>query len=332
MPGQSRRGAGVPVSEVVTLALPFFGLIFLGYGIGKLGLVPPGGLVGLNVLVLYLALPALFFRLIAETPIADLTNWGFVLTAAFATYCTFAIAFTLAALRNGGNIPEATVQGLAGAYSNSGYMAPGLTLAAFGPAAATPTALIFCFDNALLFILTPVMMAVGGAGASTPGALAGTLARRVLLHPFILATLLGVIAAALRFQPPAPVDQLLTLLSGAAAPCALFALGLTVALRPVRRVPEELPALVVVKLVLHPAIVYVLLSWVGNFDEVWMYTAVLMAALPQAANVYVLASQYGAYVERASTTILVGTVASIGTVTALLWAMKGGLLPPDLFP
>jgi predicted permease len=320
------------VSTVVTLALPFFGLIFLGYGIGRLGLVPAGGLVGLNVLVLYLALPALFFKLIAETPIADLTNWSFVLTAAFATYCTFAIAFTLAAFRNGGNIPEATIQGLAGAYSNSGYMAPGLTLAAFGAAAATPTALVFCFDNALLFILTPVMMAVGGAESGTAADLARNLARRVLLHPFILATLLGVIAAATGFVPPGPLDQLLTLLSGAAAPCALFALGLTVALRPVKRVPDELPVLVFVKLFVHPAIVYVLLSWVGNFDDVWMYTAVLMAALPQAANVYVLASQYGAYVERASTTILVGTVASIVTVTALLWLMSSGVLPPDLFP
>jgi predicted permease len=50
----------------------------------------------------------------------------------------------------------------------------------------------------------------------------------------------------------------------------------------------------------------------------WVATAVLMASLPPALNVFVMASQYQTYVERASSTILVGTVASVVTVTELL--------------
>ena len=47
-----------------------------------------------------------------------------------------------------------------------------------------------------------------------------------------------------------------------------------------------------------------------------MFTAVLMASLPPALNVFVIANQYQVYVERASTAILVGTLASVVTVTA----------------
>jgi len=74
------------------------------------------------------------------------------------------------------------------------------------------------------------------------------------------------------------------------------------------------------------------LSLAGNFDPVWVWSAVLLAALPTATNVYVIADQYGVWVERASATILVTTILSVVTVTALLYAIKSGALPPDLFP
>jgi predicted permease len=56
-----------------------------------------------------------------------------------------------------------------------------------------------------------------------------------------------------------------------------------------------------------------------------------MAALPPALNVFVLASQYQSYVERASTVILIGTALSAATVTLLLWLIAERRLPPRLF-
>jgi predicted permease len=103
-------------------------------------------------------------------------------------------------------------------------------------------------------------------------------------------------------------------------------------LREVKRVPGEVPLLLFIKLIVHPVIVWVLLSWIGNFDREWMFTAVLMAALPPALNVFVIANQYHSYVERASTAILIGTLASVGTVTALLLLVAHDSIPYDLFP
>ena len=206
-------------------------------------------------------------------------------------------------------------------------MAPGLTLAAFGSAAAAPTALIFSFDNAMLFTLVPLMMALGGSERATGAALARVIGRQVLLHPFILATLAGFLAAAVGLKPPGPIDGILTFLRSAAAPCALFALGVTLAQKPVGKVPFDLPVLIAIKLVVHPLIVYLLLTWIGGFDRVWIYSAVLMAALPPAANVYVLAQRYDSYVARASAGILLGTLASIVTVTVVLSFLIGDGAP-----
>jgi predicted permease len=316
--------------EVAGLALPFFGLIFLGVLAGRIWRRSESDLAWLNLFVLYFALPALFFQLISRTPIGELANGAFVFATSLATFTAFAIAFAISLARNGGNIAEGTVQGLIGGYGNVGYMGPPLAIVALGSPAAVPAALIFCFDVALVFTLTPLMMAFAGAGGESRRTLLLGIPGRVLLHPFILATLIGVAAAALELRPPASLDRLLTLLAGSAAPCALFALGITVASRPLKRVPLELPFLIAVKLIVHPLLAFAMLTFIGGFQKLWIETAVLMASLPPAATIYVIATQYNVYVLRASSAILLGTAASVFTVTGILYLVTHDLLPAAL--
>ena len=96
--------------------------------------------------------------------------------------------------------------------------------------------------------------------------------------------------------------------------------------------PRELGPIALLKLIVHPLLCYVVLSWVGDFSPVWLFSAVLLAALPTATNVFVIAQQYHVWVERASASILLTTCISVATVTGLLYLIKGGMLPPDLFP
>jgi len=104
-------------------------------------------------------------------------------------------------------------------------------------------------------------------------------------------------------------------------------LGVTVALRPLDRMPWEVPFLVAIKLAIHPAIVLVLLSLLGPFNDAWMAAAVLMAALPPALNVFVMARQYDSWVAQASGSVLLGTLASVVTLTAVMWLVKTHGLP-----
>ena len=192
------------MQDVISLSLPFFGLIFLGYGSGKYIKIPEAGLAWLNFFVIFIALPALFFRLLAKTPIDQLANFAYVAATTFSTYCAFAIAFAVGVLTTRGRIPEATIQALGGSYSNIGYMGPGLTLAALGPAATVPTALIFCFDNILLFTLTPLMMAIAGTENQSFSKTVLVVLKRIFTHPFIVATIIGVLAAAINSSRPRP--------------------------------------------------------------------------------------------------------------------------------
>ena len=290
------------MTQVLALITPLFGLMVIGYIAGRIARLPLEGLAWLNFFVIYIALPAMFFKLLAQTSLSGSTGFRLVVITTFATlliYCvSFFIALVYRYLRTGdANIGEATVQGFAGAYGNVGYMGAPLALAAFGPAAIAPAALIFSFDNALHFTLAPMLMAIDdqdkGNNRVQPLKLLGAIGWKIISHPFILATIAGLSAAAFEYTPPEPIDNILGLLAGAAAPSALFMMGVTAALRPLKRVPLELGYLVPIKLILHPLLVYWLLTTLGNVPPVFIQTAVLLAALPVAANVYIVAEQYG---------------------------------------
>jgi predicted permease len=319
------------MSEILRLILPFFGVLFLGYGAGRLRRVSEDGLAGLDFFVTYLAMPALFFRLVAATPLTDAGGFTFVVTTTFSTYCAFAIAFSLGALTNGGQITQGTIQGLVGSYSNIAMLAPALVLPAFGAAAALPMALVFTFDNALVVATAPLMMTLGGTVRVDSAELAQKIARQALLHPLVIATILGLIFAFTGLTMPQPIDAIFAMLGGAAAPAALFVVGVSLAGRTIDRLPPELPVLIGIKLIAHPLIVYLLLSWVGDFDPVWVRAAVLMAALPPATGVIAIARDYKSYGEWATVGVLLGTVISISTVTVVLILLVRDVLPADPF-
>lgn len=310
--------------DVVALIVPFFGLIAVGAAVGRVKKLPLAELGWLNTFVIYVALPALFFQLLSRTPVEKLTQWGFIGVNVGTTLTVLLLALGLGLMVSRGNLAVATVQGLAGAYGNIGYMGPGLALLVFGPEAAVPVALIFCFENILHFSLTPALMALSGQAAGRPLVLAGRVARQIVTHPFIVATALGVGAAFADVAMPAPIERLIGYLAQAAAPCALFAMGVTLALRPMTRIPVELTYIVPMKLLVHPALMAATLTVLGPFEPLWVSTAVLLAALPTATNVFVMAQQYHVWTDRASATILVTTLLSVLTVSLALYLLRAG--------
>jgi malonate transporter len=310
--------------DVLNLALPYFGLIFIGFACGKLGKLPETGLAWMNFFILYVSLPALFFRIMSRTPFDELDNLPFVVATTLATAAAFCLSAVAGRLFGRLSIRQATMAGLSGSYGNIGYMGPGLALAVLGTKAAAPTALIFCFDCIFLFSIVPLSMALTGKHRRDLLPTIGIVVREIVFHPLIMAACCGALAAALHLRLPIALDNTLGFLQNAAAPVALFVLGVTVALRPMGRIPWEVPGVVAVKLIIHPLIVFALMIWFGPFTPEWAATAVLMASLPPALNVFVIARQYDIWVEPASVAVLIGTFVSVVTLTSVMVLLKTG--------
>ena len=312
--------------DILNLAIPYFGLIFIGFACGKARGLPEQGLAWMNFFLLYVSLPALLFGIMSKTPFEELNNPPFLIATTLGTSGAFVLA--MFAGRMTGKLPlrEATLAGLSGAYGNIGYMGPGLALAVLGAKAAAPTALIFCCDSIFLFSIVPLLIALTDREHQSALHTLGVVIRQIVLNPLIMSACAGALAAALHLHPPVAIDNTLQFLQNAAAPVALFVLGVTVALRPFGRVPWEVPGVIAVKLLIHPLMVLGLMLLFGPFAQPWAATAVLMAALPPALNVFVMARQNDSWIEPASVAVLIGTFASVVTLTTVMWLLQTGRL------
>jgi predicted permease len=314
------------MADILNLALPYFGLIFIGFACGKTRGLPESGLAWMNFFLLYVSLPALLFRIMSDTPFSELNNPPFLIATTLATVSAFVLAMVAGRIIGDLSLRKATMAGLAGAYGNIGYMGPGLALAVLGAKAAAPTALIFCCDSIFLFTIVPLLMALTDREHPSFLHAIGIAARQIVMNPLIMSAVLGALVAAFHIPLPTALDRTLLFLQNAAAPTALFVLGVTVALRPFDRVPWEVPGVIAVKLLIHPLIVFGLMLLFGPFAQPWAATAVLMAALPPALNVFVIARQNNTWIEPASVAVLIGTFASVVTLTSVMWFIQSGRL------
>ena len=259
--------------DILNLALPYFGLIFIGFACGKAKGLPEQGLTWMNFFLLYVSLPALLFGIMAKTPFEQLNNPPFLIATTLGTASAFAVALVAARAIGGLTLREATLAGLSGAYGNIGYMGPGLALAVLGSKAAPPTALIFCCDSIFLFTIVPLLIALTDRKHPSPFHAIGW-GPADHLNPLIMSACAGALTAALRIHSPVAINNTLLFLQNTAAPTALLVLGITVALRPFGRMPWEVPGVVAVKLVIHPLPFCGLMLLIGTFASVITLTSV----------------------------------------------------------
>lgn len=290
------------------LIAPFFIYILIGVLAEKLLHIEEAGQRWLDAFIFYVALPALLFQSVRVMPddVAHLP--GFLAITTAATGLMFTFGWLIGRFNPGANHPA--VYGLAASYSNIGYMGPTLTVAVLGPAAGAPAAFIFCADVLLIFTIWPAM--ISDKGRSLRGLFASL--RKVVSHPFIIAVLAALAFSATGWRLPNFLDTPLTGFQNAAAPTALFSLGLTLARHKAGQPGATLTACLCLKLIAHPAAVALAFAMVGGFDPLWVAAAIIMGALPPAANVYVMARAEQISVPLAARTVLFGTAFSAVTL------------------
>jgi predicted permease len=191
-----------------------------------------------------------------------------------------------------------TVGTLASSYVNAGNVGLPLAVYLLGDAVAVVPTLLF-----QLLVLAPVAFVVLDAGAAQGGGStepvpvgvrARAALRRTLGNPIIVATLVGLVLAALPWDLPDVVYEPFRLVGAAAAPLALLTFGMSLALPRTRDTAAPRPDLALA--VSLRTVVQPLLAWtIGTALSLPAHTllgVVAMAALPTAQNVLVYAMQY----------------------------------------
>ncbi len=310
---------------ILTVAFPVFALVGIGWLGGRLRLLGAHGTTALNGFVTWFALPAMLFGALAKVHLEEILNWPFVAVFGGSMLATYVIGMVAARVVARAGLAHMSLHGLAASFGNVGYMGIPLCVAAFGPQGALPATLAVVLGAAGLLTLALVVAEFGGDNPPPSRAAAvSRVAGAVLRSPIMQAVVLGMLVSALALPIPAPIGRFLDLLASAAGPCALFAIGHFLSEQGVGEEWREVGWASFGKVLLQPLLAFALLAVVPAMDDMWMKSALLLAALPSAANCFVLAREYGRFVAGASATILVSTVASVFTVSALVVLLRIG--------
>jgi malonate transporter len=304
--------------SIFDTALPFFALIFCGYGAGRLRLLDETAAAGVNTFVFYFALPAFLFGLMSSSPIGDVVNGPFIGAYVTASLSVFVLAALVGRRLFAIGRAEAAVQGLAAVLANTGYMGIPLISAVFGREAAVPIVVGLTLDGILIIPLGIVIIESSKERAESLPATAISTFTALAKNPLILSIFAGLAASTIGLDTPTPLANFLDLLGGTAGPCALFALGATLAGRKVAGGAAEVSYMTFMKLAVHPTALFFTTTLLFDVQPLWATAALLGAALPIAANVFIVARQYDVYVVRTSSAVLVSTAVSVVSVSGLL--------------
>jgi len=307
--------------DVLNISIPFFALIFLGFGAHAIGFIDVAGARTMSKFAFYVTLPPFMFLKITASDPAAILNWGFIWRYESSTILIYLTAALIAQLLFRLGRLESGIFGLNVAYPNYGYMGIPLAILAFGDEAALPMALILFADTIVLLTLTACFVSGNEGG---PVAAIKRISFTMIANPLVIAVLAGLLFSASGLILPKIPQQFGTLLAGAAAPVALFALGATLFGQPVRAAAAEVSAISLLKLILHPLLVALFFLGLPGQEPLWVKVAILSSCLPVAANVFMLANHYGAYTGRTASAILMSTALASATVPIILyWLFYG---------
>jgi predicted permease len=299
------------------LSLPVFGVIGIGWAATRAHLLASGALDALNIFSFRFALPALVLRLIAGQPLRQSFNPGFYAGYLASGAVVFMLVLGVSRLTAASTVAAAGAHATTATVSNLGFLGPPLMLAFFGERGAGPLAMAILAEIMVLLSLGGVFM---GANGDARGGIGSQILRGTVFNPVVAAIVLGAVLAGTGLALPEPITRFLAFLGGAAGPTALFALGGALALQRLDRGTAVAACLIsLVKLVGYPLFTWLVLSHVMTLEPFWVQAGILVACLPSAGNIYVLAQRYDADPSRVSATILLSTIASVATFPCAAW-------------
>ena len=294
----------------------------MGFLAVRLGAIGQIGAKQLVLFVFNVAIPIMLFYRIVAIDYPERIEWSFLLAYYGGTFATYAAGMASARFVFRRPLQEQAIYGMGAGFSNTVLLGIPLMASAFGPEATLPVFLIITFHSATLLPVSVALIVAGRrhGGGGTPFRVSRLLVE-VLANPIIIGIVLGVAANAAGVVLPGPVDAFAGGMATIAIPCALVALGASLARYPLTGQLGPASVLAVLKLVLHPLLAWVIAVPILGLGAPWAPVVVVMAGMPSGAMVYLFGARYETASSVAAGTVVVTSAASVVTLSILLVLM-----------
>ena len=295
--------------HLISLTAPLFLLVLLCFSLSGFGW-PRSASDALTRFVFTVAVPTLLFRLMSD--FSRLPRVDARLLVAFFGGClaVYIVGRLVGAALFRMDGASQSVFAMGGIFSNNVLLGIPLAKVTLGEASLPAVSLVLVFNSLVLWTLVTISVEWARHRDLSPRGLVRT-TRGVVANPVVGSILAGTAFGFLGLPLPGVVDQTLQMVSQAAVPLSLIALGMGLAEFGVRAGWRESVTISILKLVAQPAAVYAL-ARVLALPPLETAAVVMLAALPVGANVYLMSRQFG---------VLSGPVASSIVLTTALAAL-----------
>ncbi len=298
--------------QTVTLVVPLFALIFLGYGLRKTGFFSPAFASEANRLVYYIALPAMILTEMLEVSAGELLQPQLVIGLPLVVLATAAVGVAVSPLikrERRGAFAQLCYR------ANFAYFGLPIVSTALGPASLGYIGVIVAVGiivNTTLTVLLLKLMAPEPDSSSIAKRLAG-----VFRNPLIIAVVLGLLASFSDLVIPTILLETLRLIGRTGLPLILLVIGFSLSFSRLGRSLALNSAAAFVKLAVMPLIAYTIATLVFGADGMLRDVLVLMCAMPTAAASQSFAALFGADEQVTAAGVSLSTLASMLTIP--LW-------------
>lgn len=291
---------------------PVFAIMLIGFIMGRWGFFNLEDARAVNKFVFYVVLPPLIFALVLAAPVKDI-NYQLVFVYFLSEVILIIVSALLIRRLFRRSTAESVLLGMASGFVNHVFFIMPIVTELYGEAALVPLSALIFIDTIVVFGgMTVCMEVVSNRGGSLTSVFSS-----FMRNPVLIAMLIGLIVNIVGVELHDGVATFTSFAGRAAPPASLFALGVTLAGS--RFLPLDAPASLVtlIKIVVHPLLVWGLLGWAGNLDPVWTSTVHLTAAGPCGAMPFVLALQYRVRADSIGMALVYSTVASLVTLSII---------------
>ncbi|MBI2419370.1 MAG: AEC family transporter [Ignavibacteriales bacterium] len=303
---------------IAATVFPVFIIILLGYFLFIRKIINKEFNSAASRLVFNIALPCLVFKEIANAPLDQMIDTGFVAFIYVATFLSAMLAWVIGLrFRGNGASQGAFVQGsfrgnfaiiglaLLGNTGNSLLMTKGAIALAF----------ILPFYNVLSILVLALPL------KQEKGITARGLLKEIYTNPLIIALLMGVLFSLLKIPLPDMVFRSAGYLSSMAMPLALIGIGASLAGSNIRHLPSGAFLAATLKVCIFPLILTVIAFFCGYKGDDLMVLFILFSS-PTAIVSYIMADAMGSDSYMAGAIILISTILSIGSISIGLIILK----------
>ncbi|HSD38819.1 MAG TPA: AEC family transporter [Rhodocyclaceae bacterium] len=272
------------------LTVPLFILIAIGYMLMRCFKWPQEVSDALTRFVFSVALPALLFSMMSD--LSQLPPVDTRLLIAFFGSClvVFALGRLLASKVFRLDGVSGSVFALGGVFSNNAMLGIPMAKALLGPEALPSVALVLVFNALTLWTLVTISVEWARHGSLSLEGFTKT-AWSVITNPIVAAIIGGTVVGLAGIHLPTVVKAPLTMISQAAAPMSLIALGMGLAEYGIRTGWQQSVAICVLKLVMQPLVIW-LIARALHLPLLETQVVVLLGSIAVGANVYLMSRHF----------------------------------------